>query len=180
MGAEQAGHIRRIGTGLYRHLLDRALMRARGTLVPEEWTPELALGVHAFLPTDYVPQPQVRLEIYERLAKLASAEMIDDLAEELADRFGEPPQAAANLLELARLRLICRALGLARLEVGPKGAASTVRNGIEPKTTPAGASGRGNRLVLHQRSTSDTERFAAASELLRVLTQTNLTEATTG
>jgi hypothetical protein len=50
LGEEQAGHVKLIGTGLYQHLLERALRRARGEAVPEEWSPELRLGVGVAIP----------------------------------------------------------------------------------------------------------------------------------
>jgi transcription-repair coupling factor (superfamily II helicase) len=136
--------------------------------VAEEWLPEVELGVPATLPADYVPEPEVRLEIYERLAKLAEPGAIDDLAEELDDRFGEPPPAAVNLLAAARLRLRWRELGIARLDVGPKAAAVTPR---DPAAATAASSLRrsGERLLLERSTATDEERLAVAHDLLDAL-----------
>lgn len=132
-----------------------------------EWLPELELVVPASLPTDHVPEPEVRLEIYERQAKLAEGSAIDELAEEVDDRFGDLPAPAANLLAAAHLRLRCREQGVARLEAGPKAAAATLRDG---STGPAPEALRhsGERLVL-ERGTACAERIAAAPDLLESL-----------
>jgi transcription-repair coupling factor (superfamily II helicase) len=127
LGDAQAGHVRLVGTELYRHLLTRALAAARGKAVPAEWAPEIALEVAAYIPADLVPEADVRLEIYRRLGKLESVEAVDELGEELADRFGELPEPARSLLGVARLGLLCRALDIASLRAGPEAVAITSR-----------------------------------------------------
>jgi transcription-repair coupling factor (superfamily II helicase) len=139
LGDAQAGHVRLVGTELYRHLLTRALAAARGAAMPTEWAPEIALEVAAYIPADLVPEPDVRLEIYRRLGKLESVEEVDALGEELADRFGELPEPARSLLDIARLGLLCRALDIASLRAGPEAVAITPRQ-------PDGLSGVINQL----------------------------------
>jgi transcription-repair coupling factor (superfamily II helicase) len=127
LGDAQAGHVRLVGTELYRHLLTRALAAARGEAIPTEWAPEIALEVAAYIPADLVPEADVRLEIYRRLGKLESVEEVDELGEELADRFGELPEPARSLLDITRLGLLCRALDIASLQAGPEAVAITPR-----------------------------------------------------
>jgi transcription-repair coupling factor (superfamily II helicase) len=139
LGDAQAGHVRLVGTELYRHLLTRALAAARGAAMPTEWAPEIALEVAAYIPADLVPEADVRLEIYRRLGKLESVQAIDTLGEELADRFGELPEPARSLLDIARLGLLCRARDIASLQAGPEAVAITPRQ-------PDGVSGLINQL----------------------------------
>jgi transcription-repair coupling factor (superfamily II helicase) len=66
LGDTQAGHVKLIGAGLYRRLLERALVAAKGGTPPEEWVPELNIGISARIPPDYVPEPEVRLNLYAK------------------------------------------------------------------------------------------------------------------
>jgi transcription-repair coupling factor (superfamily II helicase) len=128
LGEDQAGHIRLIGTELYRGVLSRALARARGERVEEDWTPEIVVNAEAHLPTSFVPEPDT-LEIYRRLARIETSQALEDIAEELADRFGDPPEPTTTLIELVRLRLLCQNAGVTKVLVGPQGVAITWHNG---------------------------------------------------
>jgi transcription-repair coupling factor (superfamily II helicase) len=119
LGERQSGHVRLFGTELYRAILERALLRARGSAVPDPWRPQLVLDAGAFMPAACVPEPEERLAIYRQVAACASQEAIDAAEADLADRFGELPEPAVLLLDVARLRLACRTLGIARVQAGP-------------------------------------------------------------
>ncbi len=127
LGERQAGHIRLMGSELYGHLLARAMAAAPGGQPAPEWTPALAIEVAAYVPADTVAEPDVRLELYRRLARLDDHAGIDDLAEEIEDRFGEMPPPTSALLDLARLRVACRALNIAAVNAGPEAVALTLR-----------------------------------------------------
>jgi len=149
LGESQAGHLKMIGLELYQHLLDRALRAARGEAVPEAWTPALAIAVPACIPKDYVEDEAARVELHARLAAiLRRGDMgaLDDFVEEVADRFGSPPEPVCNLLALARLRARCRRLGISRLEVGPNAAAASFR-GEPPRADPP-LERKGERILL--------------------------------
>jgi transcription-repair coupling factor (superfamily II helicase) len=170
LGESQAGHVKLIGLELYQHLLDRSLHAARGEAVQEDWMPVLAIGVPAGLPKDYVEEEALRVELHARLAAIlrrGDAVALGDFAEEMADRFGPPPEPAANLLTLARLRVQCRRLGIAKLEVGPSAAAATFR-GKPPAAEPP-LELRGERIVLPRPSQDVSGLLATAAELLRRL-----------
>ena len=167
MGDEQAGHVKLIGLDLYQHLLDRALREARGETVAEDWTPQLSIGAHAAIPRDHVEEEAVRVELHARLADIlrrGDAVALGDFAEEVEDRFGAPPEALANLLALAGLRLRCRRLGIAELKVGPSAAAAAFRG--EPPAVEPPLERRGERIVLPRESKDATGQLAAATELL--------------
>jgi transcription-repair coupling factor (superfamily II helicase) len=119
------------------------------------------------VPADYVPEPELRLDLYARLSRLPDPEEIAELAEEIADRFGPLPEAVAPLLELAELRARCRRLGIVRLEVGPKAAAATLR---DPQAVGEragdGLTRSGDRLVLAGGAESPAERLGRAAALL--------------
>ena len=97
-GEDQAGHVKLIGMGLYRHLLERALRAARGEPPPDEWSPELNLGAAGRIPADYVPEAEVRINLYARLAKLTDESDVDALGEEIEDRFGTAAGTGARVV----------------------------------------------------------------------------------
>ncbi len=131
LGEEQAGHLRLIGTELYRYIFTRAVARARGEGVTDEWSPAIVASADAFVPEHFVPEPDVRLEIYRRLARAESVDILDELASELDDRFGALPRPLATLLDIAKLRLLSRQHGIAALHAGPQAIALASRGSIE-------------------------------------------------
>jgi transcription-repair coupling factor (superfamily II helicase) len=171
LGEEQAGHVKLIGLGLYQHLLERALKRARGEQVEDDWSPDLRLGLAGAFPVDYVPEEEVRLNLYARLSALMTEDGIAEFEDEIADRFGPPPRSVTRLFELARLKCRCRALGVARLDAGPQAIALTFRPDREGKEALANSSDnewewRGERLVYPHGSEDDDELLSLAAGLL--------------
>ena len=130
-GEDQAGHMRLIGLGLYQHLLEIAIRQARGEPV-EDWVPELRVERAGLLSAAYIPEPEVRLNLYARIARLMEAGEVDDLAAEMEDRFGPLPAEAADALALARLKSLCRRHGVIRVDAGPKAIAFKPWGGRTP------------------------------------------------
>ena len=125
LGEAQAGHVRLIGIELYRDLLDRALVEAQGGNAAEDTAIDLNLDVMGSITADYVSDPEIRINLYARLARLCDERQIDDFAEEIEDRFGPLPPAVAILLDLARLREMARRFGIVRVDAGPRAIAMT-------------------------------------------------------
>ncbi|MCJ8140891.1 DEAD/DEAH box helicase [Falsirhodobacter halotolerans] len=119
LGDSQAGHVRRIGVGLYQATLAHALKAAAqvdtGDALPDYH------GDGGHLPTEYIAEPGPRLDLYHRIAHVATAADIDRIADEMADRFGPTPEPAETLAHTARLRLLARDCGVSGITVGPKG-----------------------------------------------------------
>ncbi len=167
VGEDQAGHAKLVGLGLYRHLLELALMQAKG-LPAEDWTPEIALGLAAIIPDSYVPEPEIRLDLYTRVLRLREAEAIEALAAEVEDRFGAMPEPVAALFTLGRLRAACRQLGIAKLGGGPQGIAADFRPGCRPGPMQAAEDLvlRDSRIVLRRATDNPATRAELAVELL--------------
>ncbi|MGB3713803.1 MAG: transcription-repair coupling factor [Candidatus Promineifilaceae bacterium] len=126
LGAKQSGHIAAVGFDLYTRLLSQAVKRRRaeanGRKMPIE-LPEavlIDLPIAAYIPTNYVPDTSLRLRLYRRMAVLESLEDIDNIAEELADRFGTIPDPVDNLLFQLRIKTLATAAGVSAVatEVG--------------------------------------------------------------
>ena len=114
LGAQQHGFIAAVGLDLYSQLLQEEIARLRGEPPPTTTKfPSMDLSVHAFLPADYLPSEELRILFYKQLVSAETLEAIEAIASELQDRFGPMPQEAALLLEISRLRLTAKNLGVA-------------------------------------------------------------------
>jgi transcription-repair coupling factor (superfamily II helicase) len=117
LGPSQSGHIAAVGYEMYTHLLERKVRELRGEKVVEEITPEMKLPFPTFIPNDYVTDPHQRLVFYKRLSSARSEGEIDNMKEELVDRFGPVPPSAENLLEAMKLRLLLTRLRVRKLNL---------------------------------------------------------------
>jgi transcription-repair coupling factor (superfamily II helicase) len=113
LGSEQSGHIAAVGFEMYLRLLEEAVALAQGNPVEEEAAAPVIveLALDAYLPVDYVRDEVERVDLYRRASGVHTLAELDDLAEELAERFGEPPEPALNLLGLSRIKLLAREVG---------------------------------------------------------------------
>ncbi|HZC27303.1 MAG TPA: transcription-repair coupling factor, partial [Actinopolymorphaceae bacterium] len=112
LGGEQSGHIADVGFDLYVRLVGEAVAEFRGDTTAEEAEVKVELPIDAHLPHDYVDSQRLRLEMYQRLAAVRDAEEIEQVGEELLDRYGALPAPVENLLEVARFRLHAKTAGL--------------------------------------------------------------------
>jgi transcription-repair coupling factor (superfamily II helicase) len=127
LGESQSGEMQEVGFNLFNDMLNSAVKSLKAGKEPDMSSPlavtaEINLNLPALLPETYCGDIHERLVLYKRLANCDSAEELDDLKEELIDRFGLLPEAAQALLAVHRLRLDTRRYGIARLDVGPDSA----------------------------------------------------------
>lgn len=120
LGGEQSGHIADVGFDLYVRLVGEAVQEFRGDPEPELNEVRIELPVDAHLPHDYIPSERLRLEMYKRLAEVRSDDDVDQINEELLDRYGEPPQEVASLLIVARFRARARRAGIGEVTIAGK------------------------------------------------------------
>ncbi len=112
LGGEQSGHIAGVGFDLYVRMIGEAVSELKGDGPAEKPEVRVELPVNAHIPHDYVPGERLRLEAYTQIAAIDSEADVTAIRDELADRYGEPPEPALNLLEVARLRTAARRAGL--------------------------------------------------------------------
>jgi transcription-repair coupling factor (superfamily II helicase) len=121
LGESQSGEIQEVGFSLYVRMLDAAVRSLKSGREPDLAAPlavtaEVNLHVPALLPADYVSDVHERLVLYKRLASCETLEALDQLREELIDRFGIPPEPARALIDCHRLRVLGQPLGIARID----------------------------------------------------------------
>ncbi|MCO5133583.1 MAG: transcription-repair coupling factor [Phyllobacteriaceae bacterium] len=132
LGEEQSGHIREVGYELYQQMLEETvaeLKQGEFAGAEERWSPQISVGASVMIPEDYVPDLQLRLSLYRRLADLDEAGEIDAFGAELIDRFGPLPEAVDHLLKVVFIKALCRKANIDKLDAGPKGLVVQFRNG---------------------------------------------------
>ena len=141
LGEAQSGHIAAVGYDLYCQLVTEAVAEMKGEEIPPV-IPELKLDApsDAFLPTEYVPREESRLDAYRRLAGVRSHSDVDDIEREWLDRYGKLPAPAEALLRVGRLRAECHRIGLREVVV------ENGRAKLGPVTLPASGVMRLSRI----------------------------------
>jgi len=182
LGEEQSGHIKEVGFELYQQMLEETIAKLKSGEIegtPEdEWAPQLNLGVPVTIPESYVPDLDVRLGLYRRLAELTTKVELEGFAAELIDRFGPLPREVNTLLLVIRIKAMAKRANIAKLDAGPKGA--TIQFHGDKFPNPAGlvefihdqrgqAKVTDNRIVVLRDWPTDADRikgsFAIAKEL---------------
>ncbi len=137
VGEEQSGHIKEVGIELYQQMLEEAVNEAKRAAkaanensdineidsqdYKEEFSPQINLGIPVLIPEYYVSDLALRLGLYKRAGNIRNEADVESFAAELIDRFGALPDEVKNLLEIVKIKSICRSLGIDKIDVGPKG-----------------------------------------------------------
>ncbi len=116
LGQSQHGHMEAVGYEMYVKLLNQAIAAEKGEAVQADKSDCLIdITVDAYIPEKYIPNPAGRIEAYKRIAAINTRADADDVLDELADRYGAPPQSVQGLidirLELAGLKPLLRDMG---------------------------------------------------------------------
>jgi transcription-repair coupling factor (superfamily II helicase) len=119
LGPEQHGFMTLVGYDLYIKLLEKAVAMLRGQKEeePERIQTSVEIPCDAYLPEAYITDPKERFSLYKRVAAARDLETLSDIEWELEDRYGDLPREARNLLNVARLRTICSALGITQVSL---------------------------------------------------------------
>ncbi|MEC8664634.1 MAG: transcription-repair coupling factor, partial [Pseudomonadota bacterium] len=139
LGEAQSGHVKEVGVELYQQMLEEAVAMARegfdvesGEAPSEKWSPTINMGTSVLIPEHYVEDLNVRMSLYRRISELENADEIESFAAELIDRFGEIPEEVDNLIDIVRIKQLCRRAGVSQIDAGPKGAVVTFHDNNPP------------------------------------------------
>lgn len=121
LGKEQSGHVHRVGFTMYNNLLKHAIKTLKsGTLPninqPLDTVAEINLGEPALIPSDYIPDVNLRLVLYRHIAAINSDDDLRNLKIEMVDRFGKLPDYINNLYTNASIRILCKKVGIKKIE----------------------------------------------------------------
>lgn len=116
LGAEQHGHMEAVGYDLYCKMLNEAVRLLKGEIKEEDFTTTMDLNVDAFIPDSYIPNEYQKLDVYKRIAAIENEEEMEDMTEELLDRFGDIPKKVEKLLKVAALKTMAHAAYVTSVE----------------------------------------------------------------
>ena len=113
LGRDQSGDVYSVGFDMYVRLLNEAVNRlALQKDYKEESEVLMEMEYTGFIPDSYIINPQIKMEIYKKIAAVTDDAEFDSVLAELADRFGPIPEEVSSLLALAEIRIICRKLSI--------------------------------------------------------------------
>jgi transcription-repair coupling factor (superfamily II helicase) len=134
LGAQQSGFVHAVGFELYLRMLEQAVRRIQlGDDAPRAIPSEVSLDVPAYIPDEYIPSQEAKLDVYRRLTAAPDPEAISQLRSEVRDRFGPLPPAVANLFASSLLRLVGGELGIEGIMVHGQEARINFRDSVVPK-----------------------------------------------
>jgi transcription-repair coupling factor (superfamily II helicase) len=141
LGPEQSGHIAAVGYEMYCQLLEDATRQLKNEAKPTLPEAHVDIGISAFLPKQYISGDRQRMDVYRRLTRCTSLEMLQMLEQDLKDAFGEPPRQAILLFALTELRLLAGLYGVESIVRKEPDVALTVRDAARAQQALAGAPG---------------------------------------
>lgn len=128
VGEDQSGKIKEVGVELYQQMLSDAIENIKATreegeakAIEDSWSPNINVGVSVLIPESYIKELELRLNLYRKIADANDDEEIDNIESELVDRFGKFPHEVENLLQVMKIKNLCKKLSIAKVETGPKG-----------------------------------------------------------
>ena len=115
IGEIQHGHLEEVGYDTYCRLLDEVVKEEQGIEVKPEFDVQIDLDVTSFIPETYITDSNQKIEIYQDIALCKDEKDIQDVIDELIDRFGDIPHEVENLLEISRIKQLAKAKGVSKV-----------------------------------------------------------------
>jgi transcription-repair coupling factor (superfamily II helicase) len=121
LGGKQHGFVRDVGLELYSKYLSDEMGRLKGaaaytpTTAPAKEPPVIELKIPAYIPDDYVKQDELRITFYRKFIAAEKPSELNDILEELEDRFGKPPEPVENLAGVVELRWLAEKAGVSKI-----------------------------------------------------------------
>ncbi len=116
LGAEQHGQLDSVGYDLYVKILNEAVLEEKGEKPVTRFESKLDISLDAYLPEKYIKNESQRMDIYKKIAHIENTDDLDDLADELMDRFGEIPRQADTLMYVSLARALCEKARIPKIE----------------------------------------------------------------
>ncbi len=112
VGAEQHGHMEAVGYDTYCRLLEESVKELKGETVSEDSGVQIDLNVSAYISDEYIQNENQKIEMYKKIASVQEKQDIEEIEDELIDRYGDIPEEVYNLLEIAYIKTLARSLGI--------------------------------------------------------------------
>ncbi len=114
-GEMQHGHMQQVGYDTYCKLLDEVIKNMQGIEVKEEQDVQIDLSISSYIPDSFIENSSQKIEIYQNIALCRTEEDIQNVVDEVIDRYGKLPVELENLLEIARIKELARKAGVTKI-----------------------------------------------------------------
>lgn len=142
LGPEQSGHIAAVGYELYCQLLEDAVRKLKDQPKPTTPDAHVDIGLTAFIPKSYIPADRQRLDVYRRVTRCDSIEMLAELSHDVLDAFGEPPRPVLVFFALTELRILAGIYGISSMMKKDPDVVLAVNDAARCQLALTGAPGR--------------------------------------
>ncbi|MEG1284413.1 MAG: transcription-repair coupling factor [Romboutsia sp.] len=115
LGSKQHGHMAIIGYDLYVKMLNEAIKKVKGDDLIEEMDVEIDLSVNAYIPDTYISDELTKIEMYKKIASIENKGDLQDIIDELEDRFSDIPKPVKTLLKIAYIKSLCKKLKIGKV-----------------------------------------------------------------
>ena len=115
LGEIQSGHMEQVGYDTYCKLLDEVVREMQGTPVKEEKDVQIDIDLSSYIPETYIEDSAQKIEIYQDIALCRNNKDIEDVIDEIIDRYGTMPTEVENLIEIARIKILARNANVLKL-----------------------------------------------------------------
>ncbi len=112
LGGEQSGQIVAVGFEMYTRLLEETIREMKGERIEEEVETSMNLGVDIYIPKDYITDENLRMTFYKKIASASTDQRLEDIRNELRDRFGAVPPNIDNLLRFVKVKRYAQSIGV--------------------------------------------------------------------
>ena len=112
IGAEQHGHMEAVGYDTYCRLLDEAVRELKGEDIKENVNTQIDINISAFIEDNYIPNENQKIEMYKKIASASDQRDIEEIQDELIDRYGDIPKEVYNLISIAEIKMLAKSIGL--------------------------------------------------------------------
>ena len=115
LGEIQHGHMEQVGYDTYCNLLDQVVKEMQGIEVEEEQEIQIDINISSYIPDSYIDSSSQKIEVYQNIALCRTEEGIQNVIDEIIDRYGVMPKELENLIEVARIKELCRKAGIIKI-----------------------------------------------------------------
>ena len=150
LGEAQSGHMEAVGYDLYCKMLNEAVMQLKGGGEEEIYTTTVDINIDAYIPDSYIKNEYQKLDVYKRIAAIETEEEMDDMMEELIDRFGDIPKKVQQLLHIAAIKGLAHSAYVTAVEQKGQAYQFTMyeKAKIDPQKIPRLLKAYGNSLTF--------------------------------
>jgi len=116
LGEIQHGHLEQVGYDTYCNLLDEVVREIQGEVITPEIDVQIDLDATCYIPDAYISDSSQKIEMYQEIALCKNEEDIQNVIDEMIDRFGNMPKEIENLIEIARIKTLCKKLNISKVQ----------------------------------------------------------------